>query len=185
MALPDYAVIEGGTPIVWADTTDYSNVASGYTRTHQLDLTSLANGAARQGAKADLGATRPAGYAVRVGIEMDVAPTAGNTVEFYWSASASSTAATGNDGGASGADGAYKAGEEDEWKKQLTYIGCIILTNDAAPTVQMQTINGFFIPPERYGQVVVVNESGQALEGDAVEMFVALIPQYDKVVDSL
>lgn len=167
--------------MVWADTTDYSATNSGYTRTHQIDLTSIANGAARQGAKADLGATRPARYAVKVGIEFDVAPTAGTEVHFYWSASASGTAATGNDGGASGSDGAYKAGEEAEWVKQLVYMGSLVCTADAATVVQMQTVNSAFVPPERYGQPVFLNSSGQALEGDAVEMFVALIGQIDEV----
>lgn len=184
MALPDYIVTESGTPVVWANLADFGG-GHGFTRTHQIGLTSLANNAAREGAKADLGATRPGGYAVRCGIEMDVAPTAGNTIELYWSASESATAGTGNDGGAAGADQAYKAAEEDEWKKQLTLIGVLVLTADLAPIVQIQTINGFFIPPSRYGMPVVINKGGQAFEGDAVEMFVALIPAYDKVVDSL
>ena len=69
-----------------------------------------------------------AAYAVKVAVEMDVAPTAGATVEIYWSSSFSGTAGTGNDGGASGADEAYKAGEETEWVKQLQLIGILILT---------------------------------------------------------
>ena len=48
-------LLKSGTPKAWADTTDYAG--DGGTRTHQIDLTSLADGAARQGAKADLGAT--------------------------------------------------------------------------------------------------------------------------------
>lgn len=166
-----------GTPICWADTTDYSNTGSGISRTHQLDLTSIANGAARQGDKADLGDPRADRYSVLVGFELDVAPTAGVEIEVYWSESFSGTAGTGNSGGASGADGAYKAGEEDEWKKQLTYIGSLVCTADAATTVQRQCINNAFVPPSRYGMPVVVNKAGQALEGDAVEMYVALIPQ--------
>lgn len=168
-----------GTPIVFADTTDFSGTASGLTRTAQIDLTSIANNAARQSDKVDLGATRAAAYRVRVGIEFDVAPTAGTTVEFYWSESFSGTAGTGNTGGASGADGAYKAGEEDEWKKQLTFIGSLIATADAATVVQYQDV-GILMPGDRYGQIVVVNKGGQAFEGDAVEMFVALIPIVDE-----
>jgi hypothetical protein len=171
---------EEGTPVVFADTTDYSSTASGFTRTHQIDLTSIANNAARQSEKADLGATRARLYAVRVGIEYDVAPTAATVSEFYWSSSVSGTAATGNDGGCSGSDAAYKAGEEDEWKRQLIFLGTLVNTNDAATTVQYQTI-GYFTPPHRYGQVVYVNKSGQALEGDAVEMFVALVPIIDEI----
>lgn len=178
--MPNQILVENGTPIVFADATDYSGTNSGYTRTAQIDLTSLATTDSRQSDKVDLGATRAAVYSVRVGFEFDVAPTAGNTVEYYWSASTSGTAGTGNDGGCSGADGAYKAGEEAEWQKQLILLGTLVATNDAAPTVQMQTI-GRFAPPERYGQIVVYNGSGQAAEGDAVEMFVALIPLIDEV----
>lgn len=169
-----------GTPVVFANSGDYSSTNSGFTRTAQINLTSIANGAARQSDKVDLGATRARLYAVMVGIEIDVAPTAGALVEFYWAASHSATAGTGNDGGTSGADGAYKAGEEDEWKKQLILLGTLVCTNDAAPTVQRQTI-GYFVPPERYGQLVVVNKSGQAFEGDAVEMSIAFVPIIDEV----
>jgi len=169
-----------GTPTVFADTTDYSATNSGFTRTDQLDLTSIANNAARESTKADLGALRARLYAVRVGIEYDVSPTAGTTSEFYWSASFSATAAVGNDGDVSGADSAFNASSEDEWKKQLIFLGSLINTADAATTVQYQTV-GYFTPPHRYGQVIVVNKSGQAYEGDAVEMFVALVPIIDEI----
>lgn len=173
-------LVEMGTPVCWADTTDYNSAGSGIARTDQLDLTSIADDAARQGAKADLTADRARQYAVMVGIEMDVAPTAGEVVDFYWSGSYSATAGTGNAGGASGADAAYKAGEEDEWVKQLTYLGSLVLTADAAPTVQRACI-GIFSPPTRYGMPIVHNKGGQAFEGDAVEMYVALVPMIDEV----
>lgn len=178
--MPTAIYVEDGTPIVWADTTDYSSTGSGYTRTAQLDLTSIANGAARQGDKADLGNPRAGKFSVHIGVEIDVAPTAGNEIDVYWSSSVSATAGTGNEGGASGADAAYKAGEEAEWVRQLTYIGSIVLTNDAATTVQRKCINTAFVPPARYGMPVVYNRSGQALEGDAVEMYVALVPEFDE-----
>lgn len=169
------------TPVCWADTTDYNSAGSGISRTHQIDLTSIADDAARQGDKADLGVTRPEAYAVLVGIEMDVAPTAGTHIEVYWSESFSGTAGTGNSGGASGTDLAYKAGEEDEWKKQLTLIGVLVLTNDAATTVQRACINDQFNAPTRYGMPIVLNKSGQAFEGDAIEMYVALVPRTDEL----
>lgn len=175
--------LNAAAPIIWADATDWpGGGAHGFgDDTYQLDLTSVANGAARQGAKGDLGDPRSLSYTVRAAIEFAVAPTAGTVVEYYWSASESSTAATGNDGGASGSDAAYKAGEEDEWKRQLTPIGALIATADATATVQIQTINSDFRPPSRYGMVVVVNKSGQALHSDAVEMFVALVPNDPEV----
>lgn len=177
--MPTENKVKTGTPIVFADATDFVAGTHGLTQTKQLDLTSLANGAARQSEKVDLGATRAAAYDVFVGFEFDVAPTAGVAVEVYWSESHSGTAGTGNAGGCSGADGAYKAGEEDEWKGQLEFLGQLKATADAAPTVQMQKV-GVFCPGNRYGQVVVVNKGGQAFEGDAVEMFVALIPIVDE-----
>lgn len=173
-------LVKQGTAVCWADTTDYNSAGSGIARTHQITLAALASAAARQGAKADLGATRAARYAVIVGMELDVAPAAGKTIEVYWSSSYSGTAGTGNDGGASGADAAYQAGSEAEWKKQLTFIGALVLTADAATVVQRGWIYTF-TPPTRYGMPVVVNLAGQALEGDDVEMYVALVPITDEV----
>lgn len=174
-------LVKQGTAVCWADTTDYSATNSGIARTHQIDLTSLASTKARQGAKADLGATRSAGYAVIVGIEMDVAPVAGTVVAVYWSPSYDSTAGTGNAGGASGADEAYKDGEESEWVQQLIHIGDVVMTADAATTVQVQCVNPYFMPPTRYGMPVVYNQNTlQAFEGDAVEMFVAFVPVTDE-----
>lgn len=173
-------LVKVGTPVVWADVTDYSSTGSGFTRTHQIDLTSLAAGAARQGAKADLGATRAKVYTVRAAIEWGTAPTAQGLVEIYWSGSYSGTAGVGNDAGASGSDAAYKAAEEAEWSRQAIYIGSLVATNDAAGTVQYQTV-GSFTPPSRYGQVIVYNRSTQAFDTDATNMLVALIPVVDEV----
>lgn len=170
-------LLNEGTPIVWADTTDYSATNSGFTRTHQLLLENIANGAGRQGAKADLGDPRPDVYTVIVGFEFQSAPTAGTEVEVYWSSSISGTAGTGNTGGAGGSDAAYKAGEEDEWKRQLLYVGSLVATADGNTTPQYQCINSAFVPPARYGMPVVINKSGQSLNtADAIEMFIALIP---------
>lgn len=174
-------LVKNGTPVVFADTTDYSSALSGYTRTAQILLETLANNAARQSDKVDLGATRARRYAIHVGIEIDVAPTAGTTISFFWSASASATAGTGNAAGASGADGAYKAGEEAEWLRQAIFLGSLVCTADAATTVQRACICEEFNPPERYGQIIVLNECGQALEGDSQEMYVALVPLKDEV----
>lgn len=181
--MPTEVLQKGGTPVVFADTTDYSATNSGYTRTAQIDLTSLANGAAQESDKVDLGATRAAEYDVIVNAEIDAAPTAGSTsVRVYWSGSPSATAGTGNDGGAAGVDGAYKASEVEEWVKQLLPLGQLMMTADAAPVVQRGTI-GRFSPPQRYGSVIVVNSSGQAFEGDAVEMCIALVPVVDEIQD--
>ena len=72
-------LVKSGTPVVWADVTDYAG--DGGARTHQIDLTDLADGAARQGAKADLGATRAKRYAVTLCVEMAVVPAAQMALE--------------------------------------------------------------------------------------------------------
>ena len=173
-----------GTPVCWSNTTDYVSTLSGIDRTHQIDLTDLADGAVRQGAKADLGANRAGGYAVKACIEMASAPTAGEPIEIYWSSSVSASAGTGNDGGAdtTGADGAWAPGggaeaDIDEWKRHLTLIGVMPLTADAE--LQVKTINTYFSPPTRYGQILIKNGGGVAMQADAVEMYVALIPITD------
>lgn len=180
-------LVKQNAPVVWADSGEYSPSASNsLARTHQIDLAGdggagLADTAAWQGAKADLVATRPGAYTVQCRFELDVAPAIGAKIYVYWAASASSTPANDNAGGTSGTDAQYKEGEEAEWLYQLMLIGIFTCTADAATVVQVQNINTSFSPPTRYGMPVVWNESGQAFEGDAVEMCVALIPIVDEV----
>lgn len=168
-------LVKSSTPTVWADTTDYAG--DGGTRTHQIDLTDLADGAARQGAKADLGATRADRYTVTFCVEMAVAPASGATVDLYWAASPHATAATMNPGGCTGADAAYTgtAGDSlDDSLNQLIPIGSIYLTSDADPVLQSMPFTLF--PPSRYGMPVVDNNGGQAMHSDAIECFVTLTP---------
>jgi len=168
-------LLKSGTPTVWADATDYAG--DGGTRTHQIDLTSLADGAARQGAKADLGATRAERYAVTFCVEMAVAPVSGAYVDLYWAASIHATAATMNPGGCSGSDAAYTgtAGDSmDDSLNQLIPVGGLYLTSDADPVLHSMTF--ILFPPHRYGMPVVDNNGGQAMHSDAIECFVALTP---------
>ena len=190
MAAGDVTVSDG-TPVCWADTTDYSSTASGITRTHQIDLTSLASTDMWQGAKADLGATRAPSYSVKVCIEFDVAPSAGEYVSIYWSSSYSATAGTGNDGGAesAGADSDWDgiasgtSTEQNEYKQHLTLIGVLPAGLDA-DIPQVKTISSNFQPPTRYGFPIVQNNTSQAFQGDAVEMYIALIPNQVNVAAS-
>jgi len=168
-----------GTPIVWADTTDYAG--SGGTRTAQIDLTSLANGAARQGAKVDLGDPRPRQYAFTARYEMDVAVADNKFVYLYWAPSLSVTAGTANPAAISGSDAAYTGTAGStlvESLDQLMLIGVMKLTNDADTIIQQET--WMFSPPTQYGSPAVYNASGQAMEGDAVEMSITATPQDDE-----
>lgn len=167
--MPNEILVKTGTPITWK--------ASG--GTYAMTMASIANNAARQGAKGDLGSTRARRWSMLVEINMDVAPTAGNAIEFYWSSSPSPTAGTQNTGGTSGTDAAYKASEEDEWKKQLQFVGALVLTNDADTVVQIMEFE--FEPLQRYGMPVLVNKAGQALEGDDDSHKITLTPIVDEV----
>ena len=164
--MPNEVLVKQGTGKVWKNSGgDYA-----------ITLASLADGAGRCGAKADLGATFAARYAVTLEVNLDVAPTAGKTVELYWAASHDNGTFP---GGATGTDAAYKAGEVDEWKTQLMLIGCLVVTNDAETVVQTQAL--VFSPPTRYGCPVVVNKAGQALEGNDDDHQITLTPLIDEV----
>lgn len=165
-------LVKSGTALVWkASGGDYG-----------MTMASIATDAARQGAKGDLGATRAARYAMTVEINMDVAPTAGDVIEFYWSSSPSATAGTQNDGAASGTDAAYTGsagGSVDETKTQLLWVGNLVLTDDADTVVQQATF--IFSPPHRYGMPVLVNKADQSLEGDDDSHRITLTPIIDEV----
>lgn len=173
-----------GTGIVLADATDYPGVAAANslgTRTHQLDLTSLGAGAARQSAKFDFGVGGDVWarlFYIRAAIEIDTPPIAEETIDFYLGFSHSLTPANANPGGLSGVDGAYTgypAGLEPSLKL-LDFMGSLVMTVDDTGTVQIATIRTF-IPIDRYGSLVVVNRSaGDILQADATEMSVRIAP---------
>jgi hypothetical protein len=174
-------LVENGTAIVWADTTDYSSTVSGLTRTHQIDLTSVGAGAARQGAKADLGAKRAAHMAVLVAVEMATSATKGEVVDYYWSTSPSATAGNANAGEASGADAAYTITDSPE--RGLIYLGSLYLTTSATTTVLYGCVGVLDTRTcDRYGMPIVINRTaGDAFMTDAVEMYVALVPINEEV----
>lgn len=175
-------LIGPGTPIVWADIGgDFGD--SPIAGTVQLTLVSLADAAARQGPKVDLGATRAAAYSVTLRLEYDVAPVSGTIAELWWAPSPHTTAGTANPGGVSGTDAAYTGTAGDSLAdsiNQLTLIGIMYLTSDAATVVQQQT--WVFSPEERYGSPVIYNTGGQALEGDDIEMSLIFTPLVDQSV---
>ena len=173
-------LIKDSTQIVWADVTDFGG--SPVARTVQIDLTSLANGAARQGVKVDLGALRATRQDATLRIELDVAAASGATVSLWWAPSPSGTAGTANPGGVSGTDAAYTGTAGDSLAdsiQQLQWVGALVCTSDADTVIQQQTFS--FAPLSRYGSPVVYNTSGQAFEGDAVEMSIIFTPVIDEV----
>lgn len=188
MALPDSLKQVTGTAIVLANSGDHSPAAANNigTRTVQIDLTSLADSAYRQSVKFDFGVNRAGIWYCKSALEFDVAPTIGSTCDFYLAYSASAVAATGNAGNASGADAAWDgySANGDDAIVHLDFIGPLICTAQLAPTAQVSII-GTFSPRERYGCLILHNGSGQAMEGDAIEMSILLSPIEEQIQDDV
>jgi len=152
----------------------------------QMQTASLANAAAVNSSKADLGALRAARYSVDAALEFAATPVSKSTVDFYWSPSPIATAGNGNPGKPDGVDGAYTgdgAGSiaEGAVLQQMQYIGSFV-TSDLPTATGVQVAHvGIFTPAHRYGQLVIVNNSGIALHSDDVENHVVFTPIVDEV----
>ena len=168
-----------GTSIIVADTTDYSPTAARTlgTRTDQIDLTGVVAAAARQSAKLDFTATRAMLYDVRLNIEF--ATDAAGSVDLYMSPSHSGTANIGNVAHCTGSDAAYAAiaGHTlTELLAQLHFIGAAACSvQNTADGIQSIHI-GVFSPTDRYGCLVVHNNTADTFHSDAAEMAVGFFP---------
>ncbi len=149
-----------------------------------LTLASLADGAGRQSDKVDLGATRARYYEVLGCVDYTLeTPSATGYIDYYWAPSTSTTQGNGNVAGNSGADAACPGGALGsitlaEFVKQCQFIGRLAVHDGAS--VQ----NGFvsvFSPSSRYGQLIVVNNGGDAFEADDVEMHQVMNPIVDEI----
>lgn len=178
MALPDYFKIELGTAIVWGEAG-----ASGVTLTLSLDA--LADGTARMGAVADLGAQWDEEYLVMLVIETGTAPTAGNRVDLYLVSTHSTSYYP---AGVTGSDGAWPGdSNEDEWALQAgPPVVSLIATNDGN-VVQVQA-PVIWRPAGRYVVPIVDNNLGQAIRDEATatnnDSRVILVPRRLLVQDA-
>lgn len=150
----------------------------------ELSLLNLADTAAAQSAKFNLGANRAPRYNLRACLEWQVAaPTTGERVDFYIGWSDQATAANGNDGYLTGVVGAYTGTPATlaEGLAQLQFIGSQVASADIE--FQISNINTEpIVPLARYGSLVVVNEGGQVLcDTDVIETNVVLTPMVDDV----
>ena len=152
-----------------------------------LTLSALADGAGRQSAKFDFGANRARKFSVDAAFDFTgETPTAGERVDIYFLPSHNSVAAEGNVAGNSGADAAAPDGALGsitlaEFADQGVFIDSFIVHDGAS--VQCGHV-GVLEPPSRYGQLLVINESGDAFEADNVESHVVLTPILDDVATS-
>ena len=160
------------TQLVFADhTTDFTGGAPATASVSfigsnpdnvQMDLTGLVTDAFWQSDKADFGATRAPLYRCDAAIEfVSTFPVDGETVDIYWAASNSATAANGNATDILGADGTLV--ETDGLLAQLQYIGSLVLSNDAVCKGHV----GFLVPSLRYGTLVFGNKSTITMNGAA------------------
>jgi len=191
MALPDTAKIVLGTPLVFANSGEYSPTDAGQPATidADIDLGALAasSAALRQSVKLDLGsANLDVLWSMKAYLEWHSAPAAGGAVRFYLSWSNHATAGADNTGGCNGTDAAYQGYGGDvasgiEALQNLDYIGALICSADAA--VQVEVV-GDFIPKGRYCCLVVDNASSVNLANtDAIETGVAVYPKQYQVQD--
>ena len=148
----------------------------------QMALAGIANNTYWQSAKFDWGAHWALGYRARLAIELAATPTDGNTIRVYHAPSHSATAGTGNAGGVSGSSAAYTGYSANAANsvKQLDLISVFVVTAQATATVQI--LEGWrFTPPDRYGSIVLHNNSGAAVHSDDVEcnlVFNPLLPEF-------
>lgn len=171
MALPEYFKVAQGTIKSWKSSGgDYT-----------LTLTSLANDAAREGGKGDLGSTWARRWAVLFTSSVGSAATNGREVELWWGPSTSATAGTDNPSNLTGVDAALS--NPDEVKVQSIFVGSLVLSNARGTNVQKTWLT--FFPPTQYGTPFVVNKSGQTLGGTAGDHEVRLVPVEDLVQDSV
>lgn len=145
----------------------------------ELVLLDLADAAAIQSAKADLGEHRAEEYHCYALIEMQVAAaTNGSVVEFRWSESPSETAAVANTGAASGSAAAYTGYSADLETaiKQMKFIGNLQMTDDGIDSAQYGFVGTLF-PGQRYGSLIVINRTDQTIcDTDDIESAIVLVP---------
>lgn len=187
MALPDSAKIIIGTPIVLADST-YSPTSTNSlgTRTDDLDLTLLTNGTAEQSARFDFTVNIDVEYVLASAVEWNEI-TAGQTIDFYMGYNNADNT-TGWPGGIAGGEASaayagYSSNLTDSLK-QLDFLGSMVATVQGSGTVQIDTSISTFTPRDRYGVMVVHNNStGWDLVNTAVEQAIRITPLTMQIQD--
>lgn len=172
MPLPDYADLEAGTAVEWSTTGG-----------KLITLTSLANGAAREGAKSatwvDGTKGMPELLEVRFESAVASAATTGNEAELFFGESDSATAGTNNPGGLTGADAAWA--NPDEKKGMLNFVMGLPFSNAYGTAVHSK--RGVYYPTQPYIIPVVVDKTGQALSATAGNHKIIVTPFYRRIKD--
>lgn len=141
----------------------------------QMNFSVIAAAAAWESAKtatlAHIGTAWPREWTLGAVMESTATPTAGGTFDFYWNASPSSTAGTGNSGEAAGVDQAIAITH----LKALIFIGSMTVRNNV---INKNSNIGTLWLPHLYGSLIMVNNTDVAMvaDGDADECFAVLTP---------
>ncbi len=148
---------------ILADANDWSG-ANGWSATidAQFDLSGLAAGAYRQSAKLDLGALWDKDLLIRIMVEMQVDPAAGELLSLSADWTQDATAGTGNAAGLTGVDGAYTGfggvSAEDAVDHLLEYLAPFtLLAIDDADNAPQQKLLATIRPKSRYPIFVLGN----------------------------
>jgi len=185
MATNEVLIRADSTVIIFAETATYVAQTNGVigARTNQIDVDEgVTTGLAEESEKVDLGVDHAEFFEVMCTYQLETDPTAGDTLDFYWSNSHSATAAVGNLGFASGASGAF-AGKNDmtlaETLKHLIFIGSAIvgINNDGDTNDGLQIAQVGIFPPgaQRYGSIIMHNRTAVTME-DSVEFAIRMTP---------
>ncbi len=192
--LPDFFQIAEGQQFIFDVTASFSpaDAATDWTIGTPTDVpltqNALANNAGRQSDKMSFGVDRAEAYACFAAADFTgKVPIQGNLMSYLWLPSVSNTQGTGNIAGNSGADASAPGGALGslligDFVDLAIPIGVLRIHDGVA--VQNGFV-GILFPPSQYGQMLVFNESGDALMADDVENHVVLNPLVRKVEDTI
>lgn len=151
--------------------------------TVDLTLSSIVAGAAKHSDQFDFGEPRGQRYSLKAAIEWFAAVTSGGTVDFYMVYSNNATVTDGLTGRefTDGVDGAVVTTNATvaEFVAQLHYVGSFV--NNGYAGVQIADC-GIFSPRDRYGSLVVVNNTDATLCGtDDIESCIVMSELNDDI----
>ncbi len=182
---------ETGTQLLFADhATDFGAAPAtaansfiiGAPTDVQMNVSVIAAAAAWESAKtatlADTGTAWPDYWVLAAAMESTATPADAGKFDFYWNASTSVTAGTGNAGVASGVDSAIVVTASN--LRQLTFIGSLIVL---AQVINKNSYIGTIDMPYLYGSLIMVNNTSVAMvaDADADECFATLTPVYPDI----
>lgn len=184
MALPDFAGTVQGTAIVWGESG-----ATGVTKV--LSFNNLANGAAQQGASADLALSvggillLPEFCWVYLSIETGTAPAASTSFEAYLVSSHDNTLWPAK---VTGSNGSYTLGTSDANLRQAgPPVVSLVATADGSTVITQ--VPSVWYPRGRYVSPIADNNLGQAVRNETTatnnDSRLVIVPVYPAIVDAL